>query len=144
VLSGDTAPCAATEVAAHRADLLVHEATFSHEEAERAVETAHTTARAAAELAARAEVTLLALTHVSPRYAGPELREEAERAFPATVVPRDLDRIAVPFPERGPPTLVGRSERTNERGAAAVAAASGEEESEAGTRPAHSAAVLGR
>jgi ribonuclease Z len=111
VLSGDTAPCPTTEVAAHRADLLVHEATFADEEAERAAQTGHSTARGAAELAARAEVRMLALTHVSPRYAGSELRAEAEQAFRPIVVPRDLDRIEVPFPERGPPTLAGRADR---------------------------------
>ena len=33
VLSGDTAPCEALAIAAHQADLLVHEATFADEEA---------------------------------------------------------------------------------------------------------------
>jgi len=103
VLSGDTAPCEATEVVAHRAELLVHEATFAADEAERAVETGHSTALAAAELAARAEVVLLVLTHISPRYAGPELRDEARAAFSDTIVPRDFDRVEVPYPERGPP-----------------------------------------
>ncbi|MGI8439156.1 MAG: ribonuclease Z [Thermoleophilaceae bacterium] len=103
VLTGDTAPTQMTEAVAHRADLLVHEATFTAEEAERAAETGHSTALAAAELAARAEVRLLALTHVSPRYAGPELRDEARAAFAETIVPRDFDRVEVPYPERGPP-----------------------------------------
>jgi ribonuclease Z len=111
VITGDTAPCQATEVVAHGADLLVHEATFAQDEAERAADTGHTTARAAAELAARAEVAMLALTHISPRYAGRELRDEAREAFPGTVVPRDLDRIEVPFPERGVPVLVRGDDR---------------------------------
>ena len=103
VLTGDTAPTQMTEAVAHRADLLVHEATFAADEAERAAQTGHSTALAAAELAARAEVRLLALTHVSPRYAGPELRDEARAAFAETIVPRDFDRVEVPYPERGPP-----------------------------------------
>jgi ribonuclease Z len=106
VLAGDTAPCEMTEVVAHRADLLVHEATFAEEEADRARETGHSTARAAAELAARAEVKLLALTHVSQRYAGAELRDEAREAFGNTIVPRDFDRVEIPFPERGEPRHV--------------------------------------
>jgi ribonuclease Z len=91
---------------AHEAELLVHEATFLEEEAARARETSHSTALGAAELGARAGVALLALTHVSPRYAGPELRDEARTAFPGTVVPRDFDRVEIPLPERGPPVHV--------------------------------------
>ena len=103
VIAGDTAPAEMTAVVAHGADLLVHEATFSIEDAERARETGHTTARDAAELAKRAEVRLLALNHISQRYAGPELRDEAREIFPNTIVPRDFDRVESPFPERGEP-----------------------------------------
>jgi len=103
VIAGDTAPAEMTAVVAHGADLLVHEATFSIEDAERARETGHTTARDAAELAKRAEVRLLALNHISQRYAGPELRDEAREVFPNTIVPRDFDRVESPFPERGEP-----------------------------------------
>jgi ribonuclease Z len=101
VIAGDTAPCDMTAAVAHGADLLVHEATFSIDEAERAEETGHSTARGAAELAAAAEVKLLALNHVSQRYAGKELRDEAREAFENTIVPRDFDRVEIPFPERG-------------------------------------------
>jgi ribonuclease Z len=111
VLSGDTAPCEALAVAAHQADVLVHEATFVEEEAERAQMTSHSTARQAATLARDAEVRLLALTHLSSRYAGSEVREEAQAVFAATVTPRDFDTIEVPFPERGPPRLVRWSGR---------------------------------
>jgi ribonuclease Z len=111
VLSGDTAPCEALPIAAHHADVLVHEATFAEEELERARQTSHSTARQAAELARDAEVRLLALTHFSSRYAGGELREEARAVFAATEAPRDFDTIEVPFPERGGPTLVRWSER---------------------------------
>ncbi|HEV7132952.1 MAG TPA: ribonuclease Z [Gaiellaceae bacterium] len=106
VLTGDTAPSPAVVQAAHHADLLVHEATFSAEEKERARETMHTTAAQAAEVAKLAEVRLLALTHVSSRYFGSELAREAREIFPETVVPRDFDLVEVPFAERGAPRLV--------------------------------------
>jgi ribonuclease Z len=105
VFSGDTSPCDMVRVAADGADVLVHEATFTSEERERALETGHTTARQAAELAVEAGVGLLALTHVSTRYFGGEIRDEARAIFPRTEVPRDFDLIDVPFPEKGPPEL---------------------------------------
>lgn len=106
VLTGDTAPCDMTRAVAHRADLLVHEATFSSEERERAFETGHSTARQAAEVAEESEVGMLALTHVSLRYGGGELRDEARAVFRNTIVPRDFDRVEIPFPERGEPVHV--------------------------------------
>jgi ribonuclease Z len=106
VVSGDTRPSEALTVAAHAADLLVHEATFTSEEADRARQTRHSTALEAAQVARRAEVRLLALTHLSSRYAGRELRDEARAVFPDTEVPRDFDTIEVPFPEKGTPELV--------------------------------------
>ena len=106
VYSGDTAPCQATEVFAHEADLLVHEATFLDDELARARETGHSTARQAAEVASAAGVKLLALTHLSTRYFPRDIRDEARAVFPDTLVPRDFDTIEVPFPERGDPHLV--------------------------------------
>ncbi len=103
VFSGDTAPCDMTRGEADRADLLVHEATFMHEDLDRASETGHSTARQAAMLAAEADVGLLALTHVSTRYPAGPLRDEAREEFDRTIVPRDFDRIEIPFPERGEP-----------------------------------------
>ncbi|MCW3063939.1 MAG: ribonuclease [Solirubrobacterales bacterium] len=111
VLSGDTAPCEAVAVAAHEADVLVHEATFSQEEAERAAQTRHSTAAQAAELARQAEVRLLALTHLSARHLARELRDEARAVFPNTVAPYDFDTVEVPFPERGEPVLVRWEDR---------------------------------
>ena len=111
VLAGDTAPSPAVVQSAHLADVLVHEATFGADEAERARETLHSTAAEAAEVARLADVRLLALTHVSTRYFGSELADEARKVFAETVVPRDFDVIDVPFPERGPPYLVRRGAR---------------------------------
>jgi len=111
VLSGDTRPYEATRVAAHQADLLVHEATFGDEEAMRARETHHSTAAEAAAVAAAAQAGLLVLNHLSPRYGGAELRDEARAVFERTIVPRDFDRVEIPLAERGEPVHVraGRS-----------------------------------
>ena len=106
VLPGDTAPVETVRVLSEGADVLVHEATFAEEERDRAADTLHSTALQAAEVARDAGVRLLALTHVSPRYFGPELVREAQDVFPATVAPRDFDVIEVPFAERGEPQLV--------------------------------------
>ena len=106
VFSGDTRPCKGLFQACVGADVLVHEATFLEEEAERAAETGHTTALQAGRLAREAGVRLLALTHISTRHPGREILAEARSEFPAAVLPRDFDSIDVPLAERGEPHLV--------------------------------------
>jgi ribonuclease Z len=100
VYSGDTRPCDGVRAVSHGADLLVHEATFSSEEAARAVETGHSTAREAAEVARAAGVRQLILTHISPRYSreAPELLAEARAVFPETTIARDGMTVEVRFP----------------------------------------------
>jgi len=106
VFTGDTEPCEATVAVSQGADLLVHDATFADEETERARKTGHSTARQAAEVAKRADVSLLALTHLSSRYFAPAIEKEAHEVFERAVVPRDFDLIEVPYRERGEPHLV--------------------------------------
>jgi ribonuclease Z len=106
VISGDTMPCETLQVAAHGADLLIHEATFADDEADRAAETGHSTAAQAARIARDADVRMLALTHFSTRYPVGLLRDEARAIFARTVLPRDFDTIEIPLPERGEPELV--------------------------------------
>lgn len=113
-VSGDTRPCESLKAAVQGADLLVHEATFAMEDAERAYETGHSTAAQAAGVARDAEVRMLALYHFSIRYPVGLLRDEAREIFPGTVLPRDFDTIEVPFIERGSPELVRWSERRAE------------------------------
>ena len=106
VLTGDTAPAASVVEASLGADVLVHEATFLADERERARETSHSTAGEAALVAREAGVRLLALVHLSTRYFGHQVVEEARELFPDTVVPRDFDTVEIPFAERGAPALV--------------------------------------
>jgi ribonuclease Z len=106
VITGDTAPSETIVEAAWGADVFVTEATFAEEERERAQETMHQTAGQAAGIAQRANVGLLALTHLSNRYFGPEIAREAREIFPDAVVPKDFDVVEVPFAERGAPQLV--------------------------------------
>jgi len=106
VITGDTGPCEMTRVAAHAAQLLVHDGTFALEESARATDTGHSVAREAAQLAAEAEVEMLAIVHVSSRYNVSAVLNEAREVFSNTVAPRDFDLVEIPFPERGAPELV--------------------------------------
>jgi len=105
VITGDTRPCDATVEASAGADLIVHEATFGDEEAARAVETGHSTAREAADVAARAGARRLVLTHFSARYSSDpsDLAREARERFAPTQCARDGMAVDVPFSDAESP-----------------------------------------
>ena len=113
-ITGDTSPCKATVAAARGAQLLVHDASFSEEEAQRAADTAHSTVGQAAAVAREAGVKMLALVHISSRYHVGAVLEEAREVFAPTVAPRDFDLVEIPFPEKGDPTLIANGARERE------------------------------
>jgi ribonuclease Z len=110
-ITGDTAPCHSTVSAAADADLLIHDASFSEEEVQRAADTGHSTVGQAASVAREAHVKMIALVHISSRYHVGTVLEEAREIFEASVAPRDFDVIEIPFPERGEPALVANGAR---------------------------------
>jgi len=101
VITGDTRPCENTIAAAQDADLLIHEATFADDEAARALETGHSTAREAAEVARKAGARRLVLTHISARYSrdAHELEREARSVFPRASIARDGTEIELSLTE---------------------------------------------
>jgi len=80
---------------ARGADALVIESTYLDEEAEMAKQFSHMTATGAAELAVKAGVKQLILTHISRRYREKDVLAEAQSIFPNTVVARDFDNFMI-------------------------------------------------
>ena len=98
VYSGDTSPNEALIEISRKADLLIHEATFLDELADRAAEDGHTTVLQAAQLAKEAMVELLVLTHISSRYPDPEVvKAEASKIFSNVLVAEDLMELEIPL-----------------------------------------------
>jgi ribonuclease Z len=84
------------------ADALVIESTYLDEEAEMAGEFSHLTARQGAELAVKAGVRKLILTHISRRYREKDVLKEAQAVFPNTAVARDFDSFQIKREEEKP------------------------------------------
>jgi len=97
--SGDTRPSPSLTRFFSRCDLLIFDSTFEGKDEERAKERKHSTSVEAAQLAKRAGVTKLALTHFSARYTSTaNLLREARRVFPNTVASADGMTVAVDYP----------------------------------------------
>jgi ribonuclease Z len=96
---GDTRMCEAAEILAKDADVLVHESTFANGEEELAHNYYHSTTSQAAEIAKKANVKKLCLTHISSRYDRNDsegLMQEARKIFPATEIAEDFKSISIP------------------------------------------------
>ncbi|MBW2058727.1 MAG: ribonuclease Z [Deltaproteobacteria bacterium] len=97
VYAVDSRPSKETLRAASGADLLVHDAMFLPQDLDKAKARGHSTTTEAAELASKARVRRLILTHISPRYHGQEKRilREARKIFPSSMVAEDLMEIEI-------------------------------------------------
>lgn len=95
VLVGDTGRIENLVDICQDADALVIESTYLDEEAEMAEQFSHLTAKMGAELAKRAGVKRLILTHISRRYRGKDVLAEAQTVFQDTVVARDFDTFVI-------------------------------------------------
>lgn len=92
----DTIFCEGAVQLAQDVDVLIHEATFSHQDAQLAIDRLHSTSTMAAQVALAARVKTLIMTHFSPRYAPgndiqlEDLRQEAQAIFPNTEMAYDF------------------------------------------------------
>jgi len=103
VYTGDTRPCESVIQAAENADILIHDGSLAEAEKELAIEYMHSTVTEAAEVAAKANVRKLILTHISARYDeedAKKLEEEARKIFPNTIVASDLMTIDVKYRDK--------------------------------------------
>jgi ribonuclease Z len=97
VYTGDTRPCRSVEAASIGADLLIHDSALANDMADWAIETKHSTAGEAAEIARRAKVRQLVLTHISSRYSEDTaiLKREAMAIFEKSIVAEDLMALEI-------------------------------------------------
>ena len=100
VYSGDTTPLEKMVKFAKDADILIHEATFDSELTDVAGEYGHTTAPQAADIAKKAKVGKLFLTHISPRYIdNKKILSDAKEVFKKSFVPKDFEEIEIRYKE---------------------------------------------
>jgi ribonuclease Z len=98
VYTGDTMPHEDLVEVAHHADVLIHDATSDAALEEKANRYGHSSSRQAAAVAKEAEVGLLVLTHLSPRYEDPTtVLEDARKVFGNVRVAEDFMEVDVPY-----------------------------------------------
>lgn len=95
VIIGDTGETDSLVEICRGADALVIESTYLEEEADMAKQFGHLTARRSADLATRAGVGQLLLTHISRRYREKDVQQEAQEVFPNATVARDFDAFQI-------------------------------------------------
>ena len=93
-ISGDTRPTEKLGEFFRNSDYLSFDCTFSFDLKDRAIETNHSTAKEAAELARKANVKNLILTHFSARYSDESiLLDEAKQIHESVIAAKDLLEI---------------------------------------------------
>ena len=99
VYTGDTRPIERTVEISRDADLLIHDASFTSDLQDWAIQSKHSTAREAAEIAKKANVRMLILTHVSARYSkdATPLLKEAREVFENVRVAEDFMSLEVKY-----------------------------------------------
>ena len=109
----DTIYCDEAVELATGADVLIHEATFAHQDAELAYQRLHSTSTMAAQVALNAQVKQLIMTHFSPRYApgnpveAQDLLKEARSIFPNTDMASDFWTVEIPRFQNSPSGVEG-------------------------------------
>ena len=101
----DTIYCESAIELAQGANVVIHESTFAHQDADLAYQRLHSTSTMAAQVALTAQAKQLILTHFSPRYAPgnairlEDLLHEAQAIFPSTLLAYDFFTYEIPRKE---------------------------------------------
>ncbi len=114
----DTIFCDSAVELSQDVDVVIHEATFAHQDAELAYQRLHSTSTMAAQVALAAQAKQLIMTHFSPRYAPgnsielADLLAEARAIFPKTEMAHDFLTLEVPRRQPDSSGLASTSART--------------------------------
>lgn len=96
VIAMDTCPTKETITQSKNAELLIHEGTFLEEHHEKAIESMHSTVKEAAQIAKKAKVKQLLLTHFSARITDEnKILEEAKKEFKNSIIIKEFESIEI-------------------------------------------------